>query len=175
MTRRRLYAADLQEAADIRPTLLGVVTLAFLLLFQLLATSSGTPLAVLLLDGGPSTEDASAADLAHRGVLSAVRLTLNGDGLATLDFEVQTTDIASASTAREQRTIAVPARPGGGLDVGALENVLQRVHGLDRTQNRARLAVSPTIDTATLLHALDALRGAEESPRFPDVALEDAE
>lgn len=167
MTRRRLYASDVYEEADVRPTLLGVVTLAFLLLFFLLTTSAGARLSTLAL---VAPESAEGADLPHPGPVSDLRVALLQDGAAELRFRVQTTDIAAASTAREDRALRVEPRDGQ-LDAEALAAAVARVHALDPAQTKAALVPAATTDTATLIAAMDALRGTSDAPRFTALSL----
>ena len=167
MTRRRLYASDVYEEADVRPTLLGVVTLAFLLLFFLLTTSAGARLSTLAL---VAPESATGANLPHPGPVSDLRVALLPDGAAELRFRVQTTDIAAASTSREDRALRVEPR-GGRLDSDALSAAVARVHALDPAQTKAALVPDATTDTATLIAAMDALRGTSDAPRFAALSL----
>ena len=170
--KRRLFSESPWEEADVRPTLLGVVTLAFLLLFFLLGTSTGARLAVLDLVEREAGEDAAGADLPHPGPVRDVVLALGDDGSAELRFAVQSTDIAAASTSTEQRRLLVPPR-AGAFDAAGAEAAVLRVHALDGAQRRATLVPAMRTDTATLLAALDLLRGPTAAPRFPDVGLRD--
>ncbi len=167
MTRRRLFHAEAYEEADVRPTLLGVVTLAFLLLFFLLTTSAGARLSTLAL---VDPESAEGADLPHPGPVSDLRVALLPDGAAELRFRIQTTDIAAASTSREDRALRVVPR-AGTLDAEALGAAVARIHALDPAQTKAALMPDATTDTATLIAAMDALRGTSEAPRFTAVSL----
>ena len=167
MKRRRILSAEPPAEADVRPTLLGVVTLLFLLLFFLLATSSGQKLGVIGLRFG------SAADLAplpHAGLLQRVEITVDGSA-AVVRADVQTTDIAASATSVERRTIPVGARPDGSLDLAALEAALTALHDLDPTQERAVVAPSDAVTTETLVAVLDVARGPKGAARFPQVAL----
>ena len=166
MTRRRLFSTHTAVEADVRPTLLGVVSLAFLLLFFLLATSSGLRLGSVALRPTAGTP-AAEAHLPHGGPVDGITVTLAPDGRATVSFRVQSTDIAAASTAVEQRVLEV-------TDARALGAQLERLHALDPAQRRARLVPHPDTTTAQLLAALDAIRGTDRAARFPEVALADA-
>ncbi len=170
--RRRLFQESAYEEADVRPTLLGVVTLAFLLLFFLLGTSTGARLAVLDLVERAAGEDAAGAELPHPGPVRDVVLALSDDGSAELRFAVQSTDVAAASTSTEQRRLVIPSH-GGAFDPAGVEAAILRVHALDGAQRHATLAPAMRTDTATLLAALDLLRGPDSAPRYPDVGLRD--
>lgn len=162
----RLFRSPPAAEADVRPTLLGVVTLLFLLLFFLLSTSTGQRLGVIGLRLG------SAADLAplpHAGLLRSLEVRLDAGTLRVL-AEVQTTDIAAASTAVEHRQFELPP-VGGSPDFAGLTRIVDELHGLDPSQTRARVRPDDAVPTGTLVAVLDVVRGAPHAPRFPQVAL----
>lgn len=166
MKRPGLLRPWVPTEADVRPTLLGVVTLMFLLLFFLLTTSSGQRLGVIDLRLG------SAADLAplpHSGLVKDVRVTLRG-AQVTLSFDIATTDIAAAATSVERRTVEVPPQ-GGRVDLEALLAAVDEVHRIDPSQTRARLDPDDAASVETLFAVMDVVRGTEEAPRFPKVTL----
>lgn len=163
---RRLFRAGSTEGADVRPTLLGVVTLLFHLLFFLLATSSGVRLATLGLRlGSPS----DLAPLPHAGLLQRVRVEVDGPALVVL-AEVQSTDIAAAATSVEARRWEL-APQDGRPDLAGLVRLLDELHGLDRAQLRAEVAPTDPTATETLVGVLDAVRGVAGAERFPQVTL----
>lgn len=166
MKRPGLLRPWVATEADVRPTLLGVVTLMFLLLFFLLTTSSGMRLGVIDLRLG------SAADLAplpHSGLVKDVRVALRGADV-TLAFDVATTDIAAASTTVERRTVEVPAKDGR-VDLDALLAAVTEVHRIDPSQTRARLDPDDGASVDTLFAVMDVVRGTEQAPLFPKVTL----
>ncbi len=149
-----------------RPTLLGVVTLMFLLLFFLLNSSSGQRLGVLDLRLG------SAADLAplpHAGLVKDVQVALRDDGL-TLSYLVQSTDIAAASTSVERRTVDLPGR-AGRPDLTGLLAALRVVHAIDGSQERARLDPDDDATTQGIIAVMDVMHGPADAPLFPKLAL----
>ncbi len=152
--------------ADIRPTLLGVVTLLFLLLFFLMSTSAGQRLAVVDLR---LAAPGQAPPLPHSGLVKSVHVTL-GERAATVEFEVATTDIGASSTTRELRRIEVPERDGI-LDGVALSAAIATVHEIDRSQEQAEVEPGPDVSTATVLQVVDIVRGVADAPRFPKVSL----
>lgn len=162
----KLFRDSPTEEADVRPTLLGVVTLLFLLLFFLLSTSSGQRLGVVDLRLAAPGE---APPLPHSGVLKAVRVAV-GENAVAIEFEVATTDIAAAAESRELRKINVPAKDGE-LDAVALATALDTIHSIDRGQLEAEVTPHADVTTAALLDVLDAVRGPTEAPRFPKVSL----
>lgn len=169
--RRRLFAGGHAAEADVRPTLLGVVTLMFLLLFFLLTTSSGQRLGVLDLRlGSPS----DLAPLPHAGLVKDVAVTLRGQGL-TLTYTVQSTDIAAAATSVEQRTKELPAQRSEGQgerpDFAGLLAALQEVHDIDPSQERARFEPDDATPAETVIAVMDVIHGPTEAPLFPKIAL----
>lgn len=162
----RLFRENPGEEADVRPTLLGVVTLMFLLLFFLMSTSSGQRLGVVDLRLAAPGE---APPLPHSGLVKSVRIAVNPDG-AVVEFDVATTDISAAATTTELRRIEVPAK-NAALDVAALVAAIEVVHAIDVAQLEAEVHPGPELSTATLLAALDAVRGTAAAPRFPKVSL----
>ncbi len=162
----RLFRQHPTEEADVRPTLLGVVTLLFLLLFFLLSTSSGQRLGVIDLRLAAPGE---APPLPHSGLVKSVRLAV-AERTVTIEFEVATTDIAAASESRELRRIDVPAR-SGSLDGVALAEALGTIHSIDPGQLEAEVHPDDDVSTATLLDVLDAVRGPTAAPLFPRVSL----
>ncbi len=164
--RRRLFRAGAEVEADVRPTLLGVVTLMFLLLFFLLTTSSGQRLGVLDLRLG---SPADLAPLPHAGLVKDVRVSLSGDDLA-LTYDVQSTDIAAAATSVERREQALPGKDGRP-DLAALLAALQAVHDVDPSQERARLAPDDAATTETIIAVMDVIRGPTDAPLFPKLTL----
>jgi hypothetical protein len=164
--RRPLFRHGAAAEADVRPTLLGVVTLMFLLLFFLLTTSSGQRLGVIDLRLG---SPADLAPLPHAGLIKDVRVTLNGASL-TLSYEVQSTDIAAAATSVERREQVFPAK-NAKPDLAALLAALVAVHDIDRSQERARLAPDDTATTETIIAVMDVIHGPTDAPLFPKVTL----
>lgn len=169
MQRRTLFRpASAAAGADVRPTLLGVVTLLFLLLFFLLGTTSGEKLSVVGLRVG--TAD-GLAPLPHSGLLKSLRVELAGGGGLTLRAEVQTTDIAASATSTETRVIPVPPA-ADGVNLRALDHALAELHDVDPAQRRATVLPDDTVTTQELMTVLDAVRGPSGS-RFPEVVLMD--
>jgi hypothetical protein len=163
----KLFSRDLAEEADVRPTLLGVVTLMFMLLFFLLATSSGQRLGAIDLRLAAPGE---APPLPHAGLVKDVRVLIRPPAVR-VEFAVASTDIAAASETRELRAIDVPAKDGR-LDVPGLLEALGRVHAIDPSQERAKVVPDDGTDAETLFAVLDAVRGDARSPLFPKPALE---
>lgn len=164
---RRMLRLEPTAQADVRPTLLGIVTLLFLLLFFLLATSTGERLASIELQA--ATGD--MAPLPHTGLVKAITLRLSG-GQALLDFEVSTTDISSSSTAVETRSLAVPPLAGGRVDLRGLAEQLRKIKDIDPARERLRLEPDEAVSVAELLRVLDVVHGPGDS-LFPKAELGD--
>lgn len=165
--RRPLFRREEPAGADVRPSLLGVVTLLFLLLFFLLSTSSGQRLGAVALRFGGA---ADLAPLPHSGLLQRVKVQVGPEGAEVL-AELATTDIAAASTSREQRRSLVPRGADGRLDLARLDGLLDELHRLDRSQERAEVVPADGVSTQELFEVLDLVRGDKGAPRFPNVAL----
>ena len=167
MRGRRALGSEPATEADVRPTLLGVVTLLFLLLFFLLSTSTGQRLGVQSLRLG---SPADLAPLPHTGLVQSVKVTISG-GAAVILFQVQTTDISASATSVEQRTLTVPPKAGGGLDLVALDAALASVHSIDPTQEAAQLDPDDSTLVEDLFRAMDVIKGPPGVPYFPKVTL----
>lgn len=166
MRRAQLYSRGPDPEADVRPTLLGVVTLMFLLLFFLLTTSTGQRLGVLDLRlGSPS----DLAPLPHAGLVKDVAVALREHGL-TLTYTVQSTDIASSATSVEQRTKQIPSL-GERPDLAGLLAALQDVHDIDPSQERARFEPDDVATAETVIAVMDVIHGPSDAPLFPKIAL----
>ena len=165
--RSRLFAGGGgTEGTDIRPTLLGVVTLMFLLLFFLLNTSSGVRLAATSLR--LAAPDA-LVPLPHTGLLKSLHVRVERTQLL-IEFELQTTDIAASATATEQHRRVFPARDGAP-DLVALLELIDGLHRRDPSQQRIRLSPDDDVPVEVLLRVMDAVRGTEEAPMFPKIIL----
>lgn len=163
---RRLFGGEEALQADVRPTLLGVVTLMFLLLFFLLNTSSGARLAATSLR--LEAPDA-LVPLPHTGLLKSVHVRVQRAQI-TVEFELQSTDIAASATATEQHRRAFPARDGAP-DLAGLLDLLDGLHRRDPSQQRARLSPDDDVPVEALLQVMDAVRGPDDAPMFPKIIL----
>lgn len=164
--RRRLLKQDVFREADVRPTLLGIVTLLFLLLFFLLSTSTGQRLGVV---GIKADTSAQIAALPHNGLLKELRVSLDGATL-TLVGDVQTTDIAAAATSTEQRVVTIPPKDGH-IDLAQLGAALQKFHQIDPSQDEIILLPGDTTTVEQLFGVMDAARTGGSGALFPKVSL----
>ncbi len=169
MKRRLLSSSHSEEPADVRPTMLGIVTLLFLLLFFLLSTSTGQRLGVHTL------KVSSTADLAllpHTGLLKKVTISIR-EGSTQVDFEVQSTDIAAAATSVERRQVLIPAAADGKVDLVLLDATMAQIHGMDPAQENASLAPDDRTSMDQLFRAMDIIKGPPATPYFPKLTLAD--
>lgn len=162
----RLFADRGTTEADVRPTLLGVVTLLFLLLFFLLSTSTGQRLGVIPMR--LSSPDA-LAPLPHSGLLQKVLVRLQGSAIV-VEFSLQTTDISASSTSEEKHLRTLPGI-NGIPDYKSLQTALLELHKLDPSQQRAEVEPSDDVPMEQLLAVLDVVRGGDGAPLFPKLAL----
>lgn len=166
MKRRALLKQELFPEADVRPTLLGIVTLLFLLLFFLLSTSTGQRLGVVDVRAAAI----EMATLPHTGLLKEVQVAIQG-GVVTVTADVQTTDIAAAATSTERRVISIPPREDGRADLRAVGEVLQTIHDIDPTQEKIVLVPEEGTTVEALFGVMDAARGSGGVPLFPRLTL----
>lgn len=175
-SRRRVLGVGRAETApDVRPTLLGVVTLSFLLLFFLLATGTGwrwgaVPVAIAG-QGTRGAEVVEGAMPAHRGAVRDVRIAVQPDGTVAVRFLARTTDIAAASTADEARAWSLPPA-AGGPDTAALRVAVGRLRDLDPAQEHVVLVPREASDSGEVMSLVDVLRGPDDAPAFRAVAVE---
>lgn len=167
MRRRALLGEASTPEADVRPTLLGIVTLLFLLLFFLLSTSTGQRLGVVDIRAEAAMELAS---LPHAGLVKTVWVQLDGDS-ASVSADVSTTDIASSSTTLERRVIPVAPRDGGGVDLRALGAALQAIKQIDPSQDSVTLVPGQDTTVDVLFGVMDTARGSGGAALFPRITL----
>ena len=164
---RSLLPAPTSAEPDVRPTLLGIVTLLFLLLFFLLTTSTGERLAAVDLH---FRDPSDVVSLPHTGLVKRLDISIS-NGEARLQIEVQTTDIAAAATSVEVRQVVVPAQANGRLDLVALNKALGAVKQIDPAQEQATLTPSDDLTVAELLRLLDVVRGPPGAALYPKLTL----
>jgi hypothetical protein len=164
--KRRLFASLQEQEADVRPTLLGVVTLLFLLLFFLLSTSSGQRMGAFGITL-PSSE--AWAPLPHTGLIQALSIHIKNQDILVV-FEYSSTDIAASATTTEHYERSLPAL-SGKLDRAALLSLLTDLHQKDPSRTRATVIPDDAVSTEDLFIVLDLVRGSELAPLFPEVAL----
>lgn len=162
---RRLLRGEDGPEADVRPTLLGIVTLLFLLLFFLLSTSTGQRLGVVDVQAS----SVALATLPHTGLVQDLRLRLDG-AIVHVEVELQTTDIAASASTTERRRISIPPAQDR-VDLLALGRALEELHALDPARQEALLLPAPDTTVETLLSVMDTARGTGGAPLFPKLVL----
>ena len=156
---RRLFPAA-RPAPDLRPALLGVISLMVLLVPLLLESAAagrwaGLALAVPAAAGLPPEPAGPVARLA------VVALPAGG---FRVEAAVRSTDVRAASAAAELR--AEPA-----ADLRALQAVLARTKGLDPSRERILLQPHSAMSAAEVVAWMDAVRVGPEGPLFPEIVL----
>ncbi len=164
--RSRLFRSDTVAEADVRPSLLGVVTLLFLLLFFLLSTSTGQRLGVIPMR--LSTPDA-IAPLPHAGVLQRITVRMQNQQIF-VEFSLQSTDISASSTTEESHRKDLPPRDGQP-DYAALQALLSELHAMDPSQTRAEIEPADSVPMEQVHRLIDVVRGPDAAPLFPKLAL----
>lgn len=159
---RRLFPAA-RPAPDLRPALLGVISLMVLLVPLLLESAAagrwaGLALAVPAAAGLPPEPAGPVARLAVYALPA---------GGFRVEAAVRSTDVRAASAAAEAR--AEPA-----ADLRALQAVLVRTKALDPARDRIVLHPHPDMATADVVAWMDAVRVGPSGPLFPEIVLDAA-
>jgi hypothetical protein len=171
---RRLRPAIVSSEPDLRPGLLSLVCLLFILLPCLLLTTSLQRLTALGVGLASGRSSGSGAVVPARpGVIEDLEVRVEGQEilvrarLRTLDVRVG----EGAGTVNETR---VP--PGvHGPDLATLQATLVELHRLDPDRRTARLVPGPETTTDTLMAVMDVLRLGPSGRLFDQVELGSAE
>ncbi len=163
---RRLRPGRAATPPDLRPALLSVVALLFLLLPFLLLTTS-----IQKLTGLDLGLAASAGELQPLppGRVEAVEIHLDSKRLL-LRAAVRTLDVTASRgdvTWSEQRLPHLPTGP----DLAGLQRALRSLRQLDPERQRALVVPADDVPTARLVALLDAARESAGEPLFPDLVL----
>ena len=163
---RRLRAAAAASPPDLRPGLLSVVALMFLLLPFVLLTTSPEKLAGL---GLALAGDGADAPSVTPGPVERVEVSLGG-GEIVVRAAIRSTDVtAEAGDAQvvETRFPAVEDRP----DLAALQARLAELRTLDPLQQRATVIPHDDLPTAAVVGLVDAVRSGAQGELYADVVL----
>jgi len=167
---RRLRSGRPRSAPDLRPGLLSVVALLFLLLPFLLLTTSIQKLTGLELALAGSTSELAPLP---PGQVEAVEVHLQGHDL-TLRSALRTRDVTASQGDVTWSETALPP-VDGGMDLAGLQGALARVHALDPEHTRALVVPADDVPTARVVALVDAVRGDATQPLYADVVLGGAE
>ncbi len=167
---RRLRGPRPRATPDLRPGLLSVVGLLFLLLPFLLLTTS-----IQKLTGLDLRLAASAGELAPLppGRIESIEVHLDGhdlkirSALRTMDVTASRGDVTWSET-------ELPAREGV-MDLEGLQASLLRLRGLDPSRERALVVPDDQVPTTRVVALVDAVGAYQGEPLFPEVVLGGAE
>jgi hypothetical protein len=161
---RRLRPSLPAARPDLRPALLSIVALMFLLLPFVLMTTSSAKLAGL----GLALAGEGAATLSL-GVVERVEVVLDGDEIL-LRTAIRATDVtADAGDAIVAETRLPPL--DGQPDLQALQEHLRDLRRLDPHQRRASVLPADDTSTARVVTLVDAVRGDADGALFDQVVL----
>lgn len=163
---RRLTPRAPATEPDLRPGLLSVACLLFMLLPCLMLTTSLyrlTSLPFLLPARGEGGAPPPSA------VLDALEVQVRAEALL-VRAALRTTDVTAMAGDAVWQEVSLPAI-SGQPDLGGLRRELDRLHALDPMAKRVTLL--PAEDTATerLVVVMDVLRGTATEPRFTEISL----
>lgn len=164
--RSRLFRSDAVAEADIRPSLLGVVTLLFLLLFFLLSTSTGQRLGVVPMR---LSAPEAIAPLPHSGVLQRLVVRMQNTQIL-VEFSLLSTDISASATTEESHRKELAPR-NGQPDYAGLQALLSELHAMDPSQTRAEVEPADSVPMEQVHRLIDVVRGPDAAPLFPKLAL----
>ncbi len=167
---RRLRTPRPRSAPDLRPGLLSVVGLLFLLLPFLLLTTS-----IQKLTGLELRLAAAAGELAPLppGRIEAIEVHLHGRDL-TLRSALRTMDVTASQGDVTWSEVSLPER-AGAMDLEGLQDALRRLQGLDPDRTRALVVPDDQVPSSRVVALVDAVRGPANAPLFPEVVLGGAE
>lgn len=168
---RRLRPDRPRSAPDLRPGLLSVVGLLFLLLPFLLLTTS-----IQKLTGLDLQLAGSPGELAPLppGQVEAVEVHLRQHDL-TLRSAVRTRDVTASQGDVTWSELELPSRPEGGMDLAALQEALVRIRALDSEHQRILVVPDDQVPTTRVVALVDAVRVRAGLPLYPEVVLGGAE
>ncbi len=167
---RRLRPPRPRSTPDLRPGLLSVVGLLFMLLPFLLLTTS-----IQKLTGLDLALAASPGELAPLppGQLEAVEVHLHGQRLV-LRSALRTRDVTASQGDVTWSEAELPP-VAGAMDLEGLQDALQRLRSLDPDHSRALVVPADDIPTSRVVALVDAVGSQGGVALFPDVVLGGAE
>jgi hypothetical protein len=167
---RRLRPRRSSSAPDLRPGLLSVVGLLFLLLPFLLLTTS-----IQKLTGLDLRLAASEGELPPLppGQVEAIEVHLQ-EHTIRLRSALRTRDVTASQGDVTWSEEHLPPR-GGSMDLGGLQAGLHRLRQLDSEHERVLVVPGDEVPTRRVVALVDAVRSRGGEPLFPDVVLGGAE
>lgn len=167
---RRLRPPRQPVTPDLRPGLLSVVGLLFLLLPFLLLTTSIQKLTGLELQLAGSTGELTPLP---PGQVEAVEVHLRDQTLRIRSAQ-RTRDVTASQGDVTWSERDLPPREGS-MDLSGLQEALLRLHALDPEHSRVLVVPGDDVPTARVVALVDAVRTHAGQPLFPDVILGGAE
>lgn len=167
---RRLRQGRPPTTPDLRPGLLSVVGLLFLLLPFLLLTTS-----IQKLTGLDLQLAGSAGELAPLppGQIEAIEVHLEDHGLR-LRSAVRTRDVTASQGDVTWSETDLPPR-ADAMDLAGLQEALLRLRSLDPDHQRVLVVPDDAVPTSRVVALVDAVRAHGGLPLYPEVVLGGAE
>ncbi|MCP4810668.1 MAG: hypothetical protein GY913_18365 [Proteobacteria bacterium] len=149
-----------------RPALLSVVALMFLLLPFLLLTTSVQKLVGLDLHVPPA---ASEIPPDPPGTVEDLRVRVQGKSIV-VSAKVRKTDVGASAGDVEERIVEVPAT-AEGLDLAGLQGALRVFKRLDPERAKVLLEPDDAVPGKDVVFLMDAVRADADGELFGEVAL----
>ncbi len=167
---RRLLVSAPRDAPDLRPALLSVVALMFLLLPFVLLTTSPEKLAGL---GLALAAEGGAAAAVNPGPVERVEIGV-GEETIVVRASVRSTDVTAEAGDTQVVETLIPSRDGAP-DLAALQGRLGELRRLDPHQTRATVIPDDRLSTARVMALVDAVRGGASGELYAEVVLGSAD
>ena len=151
---------------DVRPALLSIVGLMFLLMPFLLLTTSVQKLVGIELHVPPA---AATLPPDPAGVVEDLVVNVVGEDLE-VSASVRRTDVGADAGDVQVRVVELP-RTDEGLDLAGLQTALRQLKAIDPERRKVLLAPDDAVPGAHVVHLMDALRSDASGELFPEVAL----
>lgn len=167
---RRLRPPRARSTPDLRPGLLSVVGLLFLLLPFLLLTTSLQKLSGIDLRLAGSTSELAPLP---PGQVEAIEVYVDGHALR-LRSAIRTRDVTASQGDTTWSEQGLPPRDGA-MDLGGLQEALGRLLALDPEHQRVLVVPGDQVPTSRVVALVDAVRARDGQPLYPEVVLGGAE
>ena len=151
---------------DVRPALLSVVALMFLLLPFLLLTTSVQKLVGLDLHVPPASSEIPPDPA---GTVEDLRVQVTGKKLV-VSAKVRKTDVGASEGDVHERLVELPP-VDDGLDLAGLQDALRSFKRLDPERAKVLLEPDDAVPGKDVVFLMDAVRADGTGELFPEVAL----
>lgn len=163
---KRLRKKPISAEPDLRPALLSLVCLLFILLPTLLITTSLQRLSALAV--ALSGRDNASASV-EPGIIEDIEVQVEGETIL-LRTALRTLDIRAMTGERTWNELLLPPLDGRP-DWLALRQSLQEFHRMDPSRRSIRLVPDAMTSTSTLTSLMDVVRASPEGPLFDQIEL----